>query len=403
MLEENPLITSLESKIDDLHRDRSTARKIVGSNSNLLTVNTAIEEYVILKQDSTIPLGIRYLALSCIAAHYQLYQDNREISQLKDLTGQAINLPTHAEVFSAIQVIKSSYYQIYDCDNREFDRLERLTKEMSPESISKIEQSHITDRNNLTDLEIEKIRAEERAKSFKISLFVVVMFSIGGGSGVVANLVMRQQPQPVSTNANQSNVSVPPNTTNLLPTEVQTPSTPDTSDSAPAVIATPSPTETVAPSPSPVAVATPDPRISQDEAISLVQRWLEAKKTLFAPPFDRESAASITTGKAYTDKVRGPSSDGTPDSSSQWLEKYGYYYSYGVQKIDRANNFIVNGNTGIIDITITEDVTLYNSKGELQKDKSGLEQKTIRYKLIEENGTLKISDYNNLTASKIRL
>jgi hypothetical protein len=135
MLEEHPLINSLETKIYDLHRDRSTARKIVDSNSNLLTVNTAIEEYVVLKQDLTIPLGIRYLALSCIAAHYQLYQDNREISQLKDLTGQAINIPTHAEVFSAVQVIKSKYYQIYDCDNREFDRLERLILPSRQENI----------------------------------------------------------------------------------------------------------------------------------------------------------------------------------------------------------------------------------------------------------------------------
>jgi hypothetical protein len=135
MLEEHPLITSLEAKINELYRDRSTARKIVDSNSNLLTVNTPIEEYIILKQDLTIPLGIRYLALSCIAAHYQLYQDDREISQLKDITGRAINIPTHTEVFSAIQVIKSKYYQIYDCDNREFDRVERLTKEMSPEIV----------------------------------------------------------------------------------------------------------------------------------------------------------------------------------------------------------------------------------------------------------------------------
>uniref|UniRef100_UPI0035946262 IMS domain-containing protein n=1 Tax=Chamaesiphon sp. TaxID=2814140 RepID=UPI0035946262 len=330
MIEEYPLITNLENKIDEINRDRSTARKIVNSNSNLQTVNTAIEEYIILKQDLTIPLGIRYLALSCIAAHYQLYQDNREISQLKDITGRAINIPTHAEVFSAIQVIKNKYYQIYDCDNREFDRVERLTKEMSPESISKIEQKYITDRHDLTDLQIEKIRAEERAKFFKILLFVLIMFLIGGGSGVIATLAMRQQPQPIGANTNQSSTPTPSNPPNPSPTEIPTPSPPNISNSSPEVVATPSPADTVSPSTEPIAVATPDPQISQDEAVSLIQRWLEAKKILFAPPFDRDSAAPLTTGKLYTDKVRGPSSDGTPSSASEWLEKYGYYRSYGL-------------------------------------------------------------------------
>lgn len=400
MLKEHPLITSLENKIDDLHRNRSISRKIVNSNSKLLTMNTAIEEYIAIKQDLTIPIGLRYLALSCIASHYQLYHDNREISQLKDLTGRAINIPNHAQVYSAIQVIKSRYCQIYDCDPREFERLERLTKEMSPESISKIEQSQITDRNNLTDLQIEEIRAQERAKFVKVSLFALVMFLIGGSSGVIVNLAMRQQPQPISTNATQSNVSAPPITTNSLPTEAQTPPTSNTSNSSSAAITTPSPVETPIPSPSPVAIAAPDPQISQDEAISLIQRWSEAKKTLFAPPFDRELAASLMTGKAYSDKVRGPSSDGTQTSASEWLEKYGYYRSYGLQRIDSVENFEVSGNNAIIDVMVTEHSNLYNSKGQLQKLKSGLETKIIRYVLVKEDETLKISDYNDLKTSK---
>jgi ARC6-like, IMS domain len=389
MLEEYPLITSLENKIDELHRNSSIARKIVNNNSKLITINTAIEEYIAIKQDLMIPLGIRYLALSCIAAHYQLYQDNRELSQIKDLTGQAINIPTHAEVFSAIQVVKSRYYQIYDCNPHEFDRVERLTKEMSPESISKIEQGDIKDLDNLTKSQIETIRAEERAKFLKISLFVLLMFLIGGSSGVIATLIMRQQPQPISTNTSQSSAPAP--------APIPTPS--NISNSSPAVIATPTPVDAVEPSPEPVAVATPEPQISQDEAVILVQRWLEAKKTLFAPPFDRESAASLMTGKAYTDKVKGPSSDGTPDSASEWLEKYHYYRSYGLQRIDSVEKFEVSGNNAIIDVRVTEHSSLYNAKGQLQKLKSGLETKTIRYILLKEGETIKISDYNDLKTS----
>jgi ARC6-like, IMS domain len=377
MLAEHPLITSLESKIYDLHRDRSTARKIVGSNSNLLTVNTAIEEYVLLKQDSTILLGIRYLALSCIAAHYQLYQDNREISQLKDLTGQAINIPTHAEVFSTLQVIKSRYYQIYDCDPREFDRVERLTEGMLPE----IGRRRTTDDNTLKDLQEKITQLGERVKFFKTLLFVVVMFLIGGGSGIILTLLIRQPSQLISTNIPQ--------------TSIPTPSISNISNSSPAVIVTPSPVATV-PSSSPVAVATPEPQISQDQAISLIQKWLKAKKILFAPPFDRKLASSLMTGKAYTDKIKGLSSDGIPTSASEWLEKNHYYRTYGLQRIDSIKKFEVSGNNAIIDVRVTEHSNLYNSKGQLQMLKSGLWTKIIRYILVKEEGNLKISDYNEL-------
>jgi ARC6-like, IMS domain len=381
MSEEHPLITSLEHKIDELHRDRSTARKIVGSNSTLLTVNTAIEDYIMLKQDLQMPLGIRYLALSCIAAHYQLYRDSREISQLKDLTSQAINIPTHAEVFRAIQVIKSRYYQIYDCDSHEFDRVEGLI-----DGMSKIVGKYTTDDNILISLQEKIARLEEKIKFFKTLLFVGVFFLIGGGSGIILTLLIRQPSESVSTNALQISTPIPP------PLNI--------SNSPPAVIVTPSLVEAVIPSPSPVAIATPDPQISQDEAISLIQKWLEVKKRLFAPPFDRELAASLMTGKAYTDKVKGLSSDGKPTSASEWLEKNHYYRSYGLQRIDSIEKFEVSGNNAIIDIRVMEQSNLYDSKGQLQKLKSGLWIKTIRYILVKEDEALKISDYNDLKTSK---
>jgi hypothetical protein len=382
MLEEHPLITSLEAKINDLHRDRSTARKIVSSNSNLLTVDTAIEEYVILKQDLTIPLGIRYLALSCISAHYQLYQDNREISQLKDLTGQAINIPTHLEVFNSIQVVKSKYYHIYDCDNREFDRVGRLAEEMSPNLIFDTKRNQINSAIVFTQEEVEGITKKQRYEIFKSLSIMITMLLVGGGMGI--SLAIRQQPQLIIADTPQSSTPTP-SPLNISP--------------SPVVIATPSPAEAVVPISSPVAVSTPDPQISQDEAVSLIQKWLEAKKTLFAPPFDRESAASLLTGKAYTDKVKGVSSDGTPTSASEWLEKKHYYRSYGLQRIDGVGNFEVSGSNAIIDIKVTEQSNLYNAKGQLQKQQSLLTTKTIRYILVKEDENLKISDYNDLKTS----
>jgi ARC6-like, IMS domain len=376
MPEEYPLIIRLETKIDELCRDRSITQKIVNSNSSLLALNTAFEEYILLKQDVIIPLGIRYLAISCIASHYQLYQDNREISQLKDIIGQAINMPTHAEVFFAIQVIKSKYCQIYDCDRREFDRIERLTKEMSPTSILSTGKD-VGKPIVFTDEEVKDILRKQRAEIFRLLSIMISMLFIGGGIGM--SVATRQQPQPISANVPQPSTQPP---------------SPSNSSPAPSLVVA------AIPSPSPVPVITPEPQISQDEAISLIQKWLEAKKTLFAPPFNRESAASLMTGKAYTDKIKGVSSNGTKTSASEWLEKNHYYRSYGLQRIDGIEKFEVSGSNAIIDVRMTEHSNLYNAKGQLQKLKSGLYSKIIRYILVKEDETIKISDYNDLKTSK---
>jgi ARC6-like, IMS domain len=413
MLEESSVITRLENKIDELYRDHEVAQKVINKNSSLLMTATAVDEYIALKQDFTIPLGIRYLALSCIATQYQLYQDDREISQLKDLTGREIDVPDHFETFNAIQILKNRYYQIYECNSREFDRVERLVKEISPNLDewghtiaavnnvntqpsrqgrpidTKITQANTHQSNNptFTNEQVQTILLAERKNNFKLLFVMLFLVLIGGGVGI--SLAIRQQPQLVN------NIPL------SKPLDPIIPSPAPVVASSPAPIVTPPPSDIVKSDPDPV--VTPSPEISQDEAVSLVQKWLETKKSLFSPPFDRDSAASIMTGKAYRDKVKGPSSDGTPYSSSEWLEKYGYYYSYGLQRIDGVEKFEVSGSNAIIDVQITEDVSLYNSNGELQKLKSGLEQKTVRYVLVKENEDLKISDYNNLTNSNRRL
>ena len=413
MLEESSVITRLENKIDELYRDHEIAQKVINKNSSLLMTATAVDEYIALKQDFTIPLGIRYLALSCVASQYQLYQDDREISQLKDLTGREIDVPNHFETFNAIQIVKNRYYQIYVCNSHEFDRVERLVKEISPNldewgrTIAVVNSTNIqssaharstdtkitqvntpqSNQTTFTNEQVQTILSAERKNNFKMLFVMLFLVLIGGGVGI--SLAIRQQPQLV-TNIPLSK-----------PLDPIIPSPAPVIESSPTPIVAPPPSDIVKSDPDPV--VTPSPEISQDEAVSLVQKWLETKKSLFSPPFDRDSAASIMTGKAYRDKVRGPSSDGTPYSASEWLEKYGYYYSYGLQRIDAVKKLEVSGSNAVIDVQITEDVSLYNSNGELQKLKSGLEQKIVRYVLIKESESLKISDYNNLTNSERKL
>jgi hypothetical protein len=117
------LITRLESKIEDLHRDWKNVQAIINSNP------TSIQEYIKLKEDTSIELGIRYISLEAIAEAHRLYKDDREISELKDLIGQVIDIPSHADVVQSVQILRDRYRQVYDCNGQKFDRYERLAQE----------------------------------------------------------------------------------------------------------------------------------------------------------------------------------------------------------------------------------------------------------------------------------
>jgi ARC6-like, IMS domain len=385
MNDQPTLIIRLEDQIAGLHRDWKIAQAI-SKNTN----PTAIGEYIVLREDVRIVLGIRYVSLASIAEEYQLYQGNREISQLKDLIGREIDLPTHVDTLYSIHTVRTKYRKVYELNYREFDRYERLVKEMTRElnewgtkiSVAPTEDRNPTrtsrhdildvkpafkeniqsvaktqDSSIFTEEQVKTLLKNERARNTKIFIALATISIISGAIGI--SIATKQQSQSIGTNDRST--------------------------------------------PSQINLSNPSPQISREEAESIVKRWLIAKKTLFAPPFDRATAAELTTGKAYTDKVKGPSSDGTPYSASEWLETYGYYYNYGLQRIDSIDNFEVSGNTAVIEVRVTEDSTLYNGKGEPQADKSGLEYKSIKYNLVKKNGMLKISDYNTLGKSKRKL
>jgi hypothetical protein len=47
--------------------------------------------------------------------------------------------------------------------------------------------------------------------------------------------------------------------------------------------------------------------ISQQEAVNLINRWLQAKERIFAPPFERDIAAELTTDVLYWDIIKDQS------------------------------------------------------------------------------------------------
>jgi ARC6-like, IMS domain len=385
MNDEPTLITRLEAQIAELHHDWKIAQAI-SKNTN----PTAIGEYIALREDIRIVLGIRYVSLSAVTEEYQLYQDNREIYQLKDLIAKEIDLPSHVDTLYSIHTVRTKYSKVYELNYRAFDRYERLVKEMTrdlnewgtkifvvpnedrntnrtsrydildvnpafKENIQSIDRTQ--DSNVFTEEQVKTLLESERSGNIKVFIVLATVAIISGVIGI--SIATKQQPPLIDTNGQ--------------------------------------------PTPSQTALSNPSPQISREEAESIVQRWLIAKKTLFAPPFDRATAADLATDKAYIDKVKGPGSDGTPYSASEWLQTYGYYYNYGVQRIDSIDSFEASGNTAVIEVRVTEDSNLYNSKGEVQVDKSGLEYKSIKYNLVRKNGMLKISDYNTLGKSKRKL
>jgi serine/threonine-protein kinase len=136
--------------------------------------------------------------------------------------------------------------------------------------------------------------------------------------------------------------------------------------------------------------------ISQQDAVNFVNTWLQAKRRLFAYPYDQQLGAELTTGKAYRDKIRGPNSNGEPESSLEWLRNRNFYYTYGLQRIDSVERFEQYNNEAVIEVIITEQRTMYGKNGKVVKENSRLDTTLIRYILRLENGKLKLSDINTV-------
>jgi serine/threonine-protein kinase len=60
--------------------------------------------------------------------------------------------------------------------------------------------------------------------------------------------------------------------------------------------------------------AAPASDFTGEEGVALVQSWLDAKKTVFAPPYDLDVAANFLTGPAWTAVAKR-------DGSVDWLRK----------------------------------------------------------------------------------
>ena len=134
--------------------------------------------------------------------------------------------------------------------------------------------------------------------------------------------------------------------------------------------------------------------ITRDAAISVLNNWQNAKRELFAPPFNRSLGSELTTGEAYRKNIG-------PDSSLDWLENNNSYYRYGVQKIDSVEKFISSNRRATIDIVVTEDRKFYQNGKIVTGENTSFDTRLVRYSLELEDGKLKISDYKTLNVISI--
>jgi serine/threonine protein kinase len=218
----------------------------------------------------------------------------------------------------------------------------------------------------------------------------VITGSVIGTFLLIGMLLTRQQPLPSQSLLQQSvaqqNISSAPETSSSVESSHESvEESTASSDSTPKPISTQAPAQN---SDSP-----PQPSISQQEAVNLISKWLEYKRRIFAPPYDRSLGDEILTSKAYNDKIHR--ADGQ-ESSLEWLANRRAYYTYGVQSVDCVNYFAASGDRATIDVVITERRTLYNSHGRIDRSSSVFDTSLVRYNLQSDNGRWKIAELNTV-------
>lgn len=207
---------------------------------------------------------------------------------------------------------------------------------------------------------------------------VMIMGSLIGGF-ILAGLFISKLGNSDFSSSSRSTTPTP--TASVSP--ASRPLQPENSRTVPTSI--PQSTPVYTPTPAPVYNSSLQPSISEDEAINLINTWLQEKQRIFAPPFDQSLAAELTTDALYWDITK-------PGGSVDWLVKNKAFYQFGVRKIESVGRLVSNGDHAAIEIEITEDRTFY-VKGKINPEQTGFTTRWRTYSLKLENGRWKIANY----------
>jgi hypothetical protein len=137
-------------------------------------------------------------------------------------------------------------------------------------------------------------------------------------------------------------------------------------------------------------VAASGSSLTQDQAVAVVQNWLNSKGRVFAAPFDRQLARQYTTGKRNNQILQS-------GGSIDWLIENRSYYTYAITRVDNVWAFDNSKSLVEIKLRVTEDLTLHNANGGIDAERSGRTTANYIYYLAQDNGTWKISDSQKTT------
>jgi hypothetical protein len=125
--------------------------------------------------------------------------------------------------------------------------------------------------------------------------------------------------------------------------------------------------------------------LSQSEAANLIGRWLQAKRSILAPPYNRQLSDDLTTDVLLNDLTK-------PNGSISWLQNNNAYYRFGVQRIDGVEEFTTSDVDATIFVRVTEERTLMVN-GRIDYKETDFRTRRIRYSLRLVDGQWKIANY----------
>ncbi len=134
--------------------------------------------------------------------------------------------------------------------------------------------------------------------------------------------------------------------------------------------------------------AAPTPQLSQQDALNVINNWLQAKRQIFASPFNRQLVSDLTSDVLARDILK-------PGGSIDWLRNNNAYYTFGVQKVEPAGKLVANADRATLEVLITEDIALYVN-GKLDPTQTGFSTEKSRYSFQFIDGRWKISDYKTI-------
>ena len=127
--------------------------------------------------------------------------------------------------------------------------------------------------------------------------------------------------------------------------------------------------------------------LTEKEALQLINKWLAAKKKIFAPPYDKDLAAKLTAGDRY-EKVMG---------SIEWLQDNKSEWQYISQSTEPTGKFWSSLKEATIEVIVSENRALYiNGKLDSNQTTFGSDISLDKFELVRDKNIWKIVNYEPL-------